>query len=85
MARLLTDRQAEALLLRCGGASDAEIAGELRLSLRTVRSLMAQIRLRLGATDPVDLCALGADDVAAAVDRAQRSADTPQDAPSAPT
>jgi DNA-binding CsgD family transcriptional regulator len=72
MPRLLTDRQADALRLVCEGASERTIAEELGIAPATARKLVGLIRQRLQATQPMDLCALGAEDVAASTERALR-------------
>ena len=84
MPRLLTDRQGDVLVLVCEGRSERAIAEALRLSPKTVRSYLAQIHRRVRATAAADVCALAAEDVAAAVERANRRAETPQDENQAP-
>jgi DNA-binding NarL/FixJ family response regulator len=77
MPRTLTDRQGDVLLLMCEGRSERAIAEALRLSPRTVRSYLAQIHRRVPATEAADVCAMAAEDVAAAADRAQRRQASP--------
>jgi len=77
MPRVLTDRQGDVLLRLCEGRSEQAIAAEFGITPATVQQHLYLIRHRLGATEFVDLCALGADDVAAAVARAHRRAETP--------
>ena len=79
MPRLLTDRQGDVLMQSCEGRTEWAIAEALRLSPRTVRSYLAQIHQRVDATEAADVCALAAEDVVAAVERANRRTEKPQD------
>jgi len=54
-AGLLSDREREIVALLAGGATDAQIAGRLFLSVNTVRSHLERIRDKTGARRRTDL------------------------------
>jgi two-component system, NarL family, response regulator DesR len=54
VASPLTDREVDVLRLAAGGASSAEIAGNLFLSVRTVRNHISRIIGKIGARNRVD-------------------------------
>ena len=51
----LTDREFEVLRLLAGGQSPTEVAGQLRLSVKTVSTHKANIQLKLGLAGTADL------------------------------
>jgi DNA-binding NarL/FixJ family response regulator len=51
----LTDREEQVLLIVARGRTNAEIAGELHLSLSTVKSHIASLMTKLGARNRVEL------------------------------
>jgi DNA-binding CsgD family transcriptional regulator len=51
----LSDREREIVALLAGGASDAQIAGRLVLSVNTVRSHLERIRDKTGARRRTEL------------------------------
>jgi DNA-binding CsgD family transcriptional regulator len=54
-AGLLSEREREIVALLAGGATDAQIAGRLFLSVNTVRSHLERIRDKTGARRRPDL------------------------------
>src|SRR5207244_12125195 len=54
-AGLLSEREREIVALLAGGATDAQIAGQLVLSVNTVRSHLERIRDKTGARRRTDL------------------------------
>jgi DNA-binding CsgD family transcriptional regulator len=54
-SRLLSEREREIVALLAGGATDAQIAGRLFLSVNTVRSHLERIRDKTGARRRADL------------------------------
>ena len=54
-AGLLSEREREIIALLAGGATDAQIAGQLFLSVNTVRSHLERIRDKTGARRRPDL------------------------------
>jgi DNA-binding NarL/FixJ family response regulator len=54
-AGLLSEREREIIALLAGGASDAQIAGHLYLSVSTVRSPLERIRDKTGARRRTEL------------------------------
>jgi DNA-binding CsgD family transcriptional regulator len=57
IARLLTDRQLEAMALWCRGMGRRDIAETLRVSPRSVDQLAAAIRRRTGLAKIEEICA----------------------------
>jgi len=81
MTRLLTDRQADALLLLCAGMTPRQAAAVLGISPDAVRMYLAGARVRLGHGTPAELGARAPDDLAAAEQRAhRRRSEPPRDA-----
>ena len=84
MPRLLTDRQADVLLLLCAGMTRRQAAASLGIRPDSVSQLLADARARIGPGTPAELCARCPDDLAAAEARAKRRAERPQDETAAP-
>ncbi|MFD3873767.1 helix-turn-helix transcriptional regulator [Streptomyces sp. NPDC058623] len=56
----LTDQESTVFLLLATGASNAELAAELRLSVSTVKFHVGNIRAKLGGVSRLQVCLLAA-------------------------
>ena len=84
MPRLLTDRQADVLVLLSRGTTQRQATAALGVRPDAVRRCITDARVRLGPSTIPELCARCPDDLAAAEERAKRRAETPRDENRAP-